>query len=60
MSTNIQKTGQDWSRLVVNRLWSQLVQTGLVTAKNCKRPVYTGLVQFFAGFGIVRTVLVSV
>jgi hypothetical protein len=39
----------------VNRFWFELVQTGLATAKNRKRPVYTGPVRFFAGFGIART-----
>ena len=52
---NIQKTGSDWSRLVVDRLWSGPVQTGRVTTKNRKRPVCTGPVRFFAGFEITRT-----
>jgi len=39
----------------VNRSWFEPVQTGLVTAKDRKRPVHTGLVRFFAGFGMART-----
>ena len=43
------------TRPVVNWSWSEPVQTGLVTAKDCKRLVYTGPVQFFVGFGFLRT-----
>ena len=39
----------------MNRSWFEPVQTGLVTAKDRKRPVHTGPVRFFAGFGIART-----
>src|SRR6267143_4972189 len=55
MSKNIQKTGQDRSRPVMNWFWFEPVQTGLVTAKNWKRPVYTGPVQFFGSLGTLRT-----
>ena len=55
MSKNIQKTGQDRSRPVMNRFWFEPVQTGLVTAKNWKRPVYTGPVRFFGSLGTLRT-----
>jgi len=53
--SNIHKTGWDQSRPVVNRSWSELVRTGLVTAKNRKRPVYIGPVRFFGGLGVWRT-----
>jgi len=59
-STGPVKTSLDQSRPVVNRSWFELVQTGLVTAKDRKRLVHTGPVRFFAGFGIARTGLGSV
>ena len=40
---------------MVNRSWSEPVRTGLVTAKNRKRPVYIGPVRFFGGLGVWRT-----
>ena len=52
---NIYKTGLNWSQPVVNQSQSELVRTSLVTAKNRKRPVYTGPVQFFGSLGISRT-----
>ena len=52
---NIYETGLNWSQPVVNRSWSEPVRTGLVTAKNWKRPVYTGPVWFFGSLGISRT-----
>ena len=55
MPQNIAKTGPDWFRPVVNRFWSGPVRTGLVTAKNRKRPVCNGPVRFFAGLGKMRT-----
>ena len=55
MAKNILKTSPDRSRLVVNRFWSGPVLTGLVTAKDRKRPVCIGPVRFFAGLGKVRT-----
>jgi len=39
----------------VNWFWSEPVRTGLVTAKDRKRPVYTGPVRSFDRSGIVRT-----
>ena len=39
----------------MNRSRSEPVRTGLVTAKNRKRPVYTGPVRFFGSLGISRT-----
>ena len=57
MPQNIAKTGPDWFRPVVNRFWSGPVRTGLVTAKNRKRPVCNGPVRFFAGLGKMRTSL---
>src|SRR6266700_2017790 len=57
MSKNIANTGPDWSRPVVNWFWSGPVRTGLVTAKNHKRPVCNSPVRFFAGLGKMRTSL---
>jgi len=38
---------ENWSRPVANRSRPELVKTGLVTAKDCKRLVSCGSVQFF-------------
>ena len=39
----------------MNQSQSELVRTGLVTAKNRKRPVHIGPVRFFGSLGISRT-----
>ena len=49
------ETGLNRFQPVVNRSWSEPVRTGLVTEKNRKRPVYTGLVRFFGSLGFSRT-----
>jgi len=46
---------KDWSRPVANRLRPEPVKTGLVTAKDCKRPVCCSSVQFFEVSRIGRT-----
>ena len=46
---------EDRSRPVANRLRPKPVKTGLVTAKDRKRPVCSGSVRFFAVSGIGRT-----
>ena len=52
---NVDKTGQDQSEPVLNQFGSRLVRTGLVTAKDWKRPVYTGPVRSFGRSRNVRT-----